>query len=176
MIERERLNELKKDNAVIYAVVPTFSGNYHYVKEIHLYPSMFIAHEINRDDDKLFLYDSCAEGYDDYIACIEDLFENEDDAKFETNYRRIIRREELRLHTWEEFKEQEVFTFYGKDRNNYEICLWRNVRTDEPSTITIALVDNIGSPNVFKIDASEENYIKVCKKAKELFLGGISDD
>lgn len=171
MIERERLNELKKDNAVIYAVVPTFSGNYHYVKEIHLYPSMFIMHEINRDDDKLFLYDSYAEGYDDYIACIEDLFENEDDAKFEANFGRIIRRQKLRMPTWEEiWKDLEDKTGEFVIVDNYNLYMEFDLEPLLTSGGKIRVLMNDGHYGDFTVN--KEGYLQACEKAKELFLEG----
>ena len=159
MIKRERLKEMIKNNEKIYIIT-----------NLKLSEQGELSSTSNRyiqDYAGLDFATDLIKSISNFSECY---FETKEDAELKLIYGDITRTEILKLPTWEELKEQEVFTFYGKDRNNYDICLWHNMETDEPSTITIELVDNIGSTKVFEIDASEENYIKVCKKAKELFL------
>ena len=95
------------------------------------------------------------------ISCDEFLENTENPLVWEKEFGCIERTERLELPTWEEFIEMEEVVFWKKNHRQTVIRIL--------GTKYIAVETSY--ERFFTGDLTKENYIKACRKAKELFLG-----
>lgn len=152
MITEERLEELIQQRATVYA-----NG----CGEIKLIPENDIEiYENGNDSYILYAFEPNRKYKNEIFA--EELFETKDEAEFAEEFQNITRTETLSLPTFEEFKNTQLFSFLGKDGNIYTIHFISGFKT-------LAVVGMSG--NKYYGEATKENYLEVCKIARNLFLG-----
>ena len=149
MISKERLEELIKQEATIWAI-----GRYSFQDEIE---------EIKLDRD-LFCVEYNALLYPDLFRVrLEDLFETKNRAKWALKYH-ATRTEELDLPMWEELDGAD-FDMSFIDTRKIKHQIW--VTNDDGICVTNPQLD--GKNKYWSY--SEENYIKACDLCLKLFKG-----
>jgi hypothetical protein len=144
MITKERLQELIEQGATIY------NSSFNRVRLFTLNKNMFY------EDGELLEYDRYIGEYVSWK--VSELFETKQDAEWYREFGCIERTERLELPTWEESKECDTICCFGDVAFDYFVhdntyCLYQDC---------YKLLD---------LEATKENYILACRKAKELFLG-----
>ena len=163
MISKERLQELIKQGATIYAVNS-------YKKDVEEWELNCNLDAVNAGE--FMKYDTEQWFYHHYS--FDNLFETKEDAEWQLEFGNIQRTETLSLPTWEEFCElDDMFIFYYNEK---EYCVGRTNETLESECIGITChdIDAFGecySYSIFIEEATKENYIKACRLVKKLFLG-----
>lgn len=171
MISRERLEELIYKCATVYMARA-------YIEGIYLMPDNF---EVN-DKELVFKYKI-------YAVPIEDLFETKEEAEWHKEFGCIERTERLELPTWEEIEniidKKKRFGLNHSDRilsriitkdsiYYFKLCKDIDLFTFQMEQTYIGedLCEQITSRFPVSLGkATKDNYIKVCRKSKELFLG-----
>lgn len=161
MITNKRMNELIKEDAVIYDI---FQGD------------IFLV-----DLTMATKFCDCAlEYYNDYYHCninrtFSDFYETREEAEWEQEFGYIARTERLKLPTWEDFIKN--YQTLGDVTILDERCV---MFTDKIKTYSLYADDNsiwVGCDNtgtsLFCEDLNKENYIKACRFCKRLFLGEV---
>ncbi len=163
MIEKERLEELIKQGAIIYKL--THNNR---IDCRRLRSKMKIV------DDSLYFNYKDPHLYSNlkwYYSALYRLFENKEDAEWHREFGCIERTERLEFPTWEcmQPKEDEQDVYYNFYNYNHElmgirvtkqcIALYKSYRCSD-LTSTIDIFDN-----------TKENYTLACRKCVELFLG-----
>ena len=94
-----------------------------------------------------------------------------EEAEWYKEFGCIERTERLELLPYEEFIKVSSFTFESKDRTEMEMAIWY-CDTENVNIKTIKIT-NLSDWNIrwFELPLTKENYIKACRKCKELFLG-----
>lgn len=170
MIEKERLEELTQNGETIY----TLDTKMYSCEEWLPLENRLENLEFNKYGQvKLFRADN---GWWHWFN-LKDLYE---DLQWMIEFGCIERTERLELPTWEELFDFDKATRF-LDCYTQEFAI-----TKQRSVIGVVLfgVDftnkiievSIGSDKLFVEELTKENYIKACRKAKELFLGENSDD
>lgn len=167
MISRERLEELIEQEATIYDPDTMWES----IGEIKLNKKMKVKDgRLDGDLGDLGLKGAMCSCF----VPLEDLVESKEEAEWIIEFGCITRTEKLELPTWEElFKEDRVLDCYTqefgivKNRSFIGVVLLGVDFTNEIVEVSI------GSDQIFCELLTKENYILACRKAKELFLGGI---
>ena len=150
MITKERLEELIKQEAIVYNV--DIFG----IKEIKLDKLDYVEQNGTLLLAKRSVY---LAGY--YYN--ERLFETKEEAEWEFEFGNITRTETLKLPSWEEFKKERFVEFFY---NEYDYMLqYQNISKK------IALYERNNKGDYYLSEATKENYIEACRIAKKLFLG-----
>lgn len=147
MIEKERLEELIREETIIYYIWYTKYAPYMRISECKLNNKMYV------DDDILCLED-CDDGE---ILYLNDIFETKEELDWHIEFGCIERTERLELPTWEEFwNSGQTIWFTGKDGGQYGLSQYnREILLNDAY---IGYLD-------------KESYYKACRKCKEIFLG-----
>lgn len=145
MIERERLKELIEQRATIYQVYADAT-----IIKMKL-DKDFKVNNAHLCKKLKGVVKSC--GYPLYK-----LFETEEEAEWHKEFGCIERTERLELPTWEESKKDDIICLFDNVEFNYFI-----------HDNTYGLYE--GSLKLLDLEATKENYLKACRKCKELFLG-----
>lgn len=157
MIEKERLEELIKQEATIWNVYTNsiqllnyehrdsdgYYGERSYIKDGEL------IREVWGDEDISLYYK------------VDQLFETKEEAEWQLEFGNVTRTETLNLPTWEEFQKDGEFSFL--DKQGFE---WDLYSPDDETRISL-----VGGYDHYEFDYTKENYTLACRKAKELFLG-----
>lgn len=152
MIERERLEELIKDNKRVYDSVDE--------KYVPLNSTCFIDEKVG------VLYWFKGEDFkdDDWVYPLEDLFGTKEEAEWELEFGNITRTETLRLPNYTvAINYIDTDKFILADNSNFKFLLLSN-----PNNIII--INKQNGNQIFSKPLTKENYIEACAKAKELFL------
>ena len=163
MITKERLEELIEQGATIYST--------HWKEEVDLSQKCEIVKKSFCDGKKrLVLIVHEDEEHSPYYM-LENLTEDVEGAKWKEEFGCIERTERLELPTWEEVSKDFIplkvasgqYPVVEFGDNSIEIIV------NENKDIQVVLwADFVGN---FVAPLTKENYIKACRKAKELFLG-----
>ena len=169
MISKERLEELIEQEATIYDPDTMWKS----IGEIKLNKKMKIKDgRLDGDLGDLGLKGAMCSCF----VPLEDLVESKEEAEWIIEFSRIERTERLELPTWEEVQKCSLYTLYF---NNQELYLYRVYFNRDAKTITIE-EQNEGYLECFteieELQLTKENYLKACRKCKELFLGGSDGD
>ena len=149
MIERERLEDLIEQGAIIYRTYANVC-----VQEIKL-------NKANIKTDGAFLWQKMSGAFKGCGIPLDQLFETKEDAEWHKEFKRIPRTDYLDLPTWEEFlKMKKLFSFNSK-KGKLIVYFYDNK--------TIFVEDE--EWNILREPLTKENYLKACRKCKELFLG-----
>lgn len=163
MINADRLNELIKEEAVIYIDTP----EKYYIDYVGPYSKKV---KLSKKTDEIK-----ADEYNDkylwqhYLPyAIKNLYETKDELMFERRFKNIRKFNYLSLPTWNEIKDKigTICTFYGSGKI-YDISI---LYDDTYSNKYICLQPQDYECKKFA-QLTKDNYIKVCRKAKRLFLG-----
>lgn len=154
MITKERLEELIREETIIYYIWYTKYAPYMRISECKLNNKMYV------DDDILCLED-CDDGE---ILYLNDVFETKEEAGWYKEFGCIERTERLELPTWEEFKLRKPYNYFIFTSKDVQYGLGIGAYYRE------IIINNNGSV-LFQEKFSKENYTLACRKAKELFLG-----
>lgn len=167
MISKERLEELMRNCAVIYGIEFDKIESYDLSDEdICISPAEF-------RDYGLRIFNSL--GYWNDIR-FENLFESKKEAEWHKEFGCIERTEKLELPTWEEVQKCSLYTLYF---NNQELYLYRVYFNRDAKTITIEEQNEEYLEcftEIEELQLTKENYLRACRKCKELFLGGSDGD
>ena len=159
MIKKERLEELIKNEATIYTPDIMWGS----VGEIKLNKKMVIKNDrLDGDLGNLGL-----EGASCYCSIpLTDLVETKEEAEWYKEFGSIERTERLELPTWEEvsrdLENAPVGNYVIKSSDGWSL---EYVKYNE--TVIGLYSEYVWS----EWEATKENYILACRKAKELFLG-----
>lgn len=169
MISKERLQELIKQGATIYAIIsePFIAG---YSNELKITPIALnnsygiSVEEYNKQNKCKPKFYQGGFVYRD-ICDANDIFETEEDAKWELEMT-AIRTETLKMPTWEEFvgKLKRKFKFIDKYGNRCSL----NGYNDENGGFIDICVD---MHQKAEFDYNKENYTEACKLCLKLFKG-----
>lgn len=159
MIEKERLEELAKKEAIIYKIE----------KEILIagYSSTLKIIPIKLDKDFLNI-----KMYD----VLNDLFETKEEAEWVLEFGNITREEKLSLPKWEKIKYDDIGYFIYKFhiKNNYnffgKLMLWK-MNNGTGKIVVEEMVQGWQEKIYFEKPLTKENYIEACRLCKQLFLG-----
>lgn len=151
MIEKERLEELIEQGAIIYGLY--FMG----VIPINIRKGDYV-------EQNGTLHTQEKAGCYNYFYN-EQLFETIEEAEWHREFGCIERTERLVLPTWEEIQKYERFDFKDKYNHSYTLHYISGFKT-----LAIS-----GWSTEYYAPATKENYTIACRKAKELFLGGSND-
>lgn len=150
MIEKQRLEELIKQGAMIYKISKeTFIAGVSDLLKIDKVPSGLYSQEISDRIGQEPDYDL--------------LFETKEDAEFALKYKRIPRTEYLDLPTWEEFADTTITSFEIKNG----ICELYKLN----NKIIVSKVNGVKGEVLFEKPLTKENYISACKLCLRLFKG-----
>lgn len=158
MVTKERLEELMRNCAVIYGIEFDKIESYDLSDEdICISPAEF-------GDYGLRIFNSL--GYWNDVR-FENLFESKKEAEWYKEFGCIQRTEQLKLPTWQEFKNQKIHTvcFFSKNTN----CFFEMFIHEKNNKLV--LYDHDCDYKYFNDIATKENYIKACRIAKAHFLG-----
>ena len=147
-ISKERLEELILKGVKIY---DSWHGN------------EFCVRDIEKIEDDVVTYSFLL---DEYQTTLEDLHEDYEYFKWYEEFGCIERVERLKLPTWEEFKNDGEFSFL--DKQGFE---WDLYSPDDETRISL-----VGGYDHFEYEYTKENYTLACRKAKELFLKGETNN
>lgn len=170
MIIKERLEELKKENAFVFYIL----NNSVQVIRVDENYNISTDEKINNGEPTLFYKRNNV--FQD-ICEMKKVFEKEEDAKWylDNTFERI---ERLKLPTWEEFYNHSKtidnyhILFTDKDKERIELCICGNIDEADPENIVIFNLDNdIDQSYLFDKLANEENYKEACKLCGKLFEG-----
>lgn len=167
MISKERLEELIKEGATIYAIVKKpFIAGYSQILEVEEFDLKApIVKEIS-EDGKQFLYFN-------YLLELEYLFETKEDACWELEMT-ATRTETLKLPKWEEFiQNDKQVIFYDKDKTYYLDKVMNRTHIIIGYKCIIDLNEELEANryNFYRKPATKENYIEACKLCLKLFKG-----
>lgn len=150
MIEREKLEEILKNNGKIYHIIE-YKGELATVKNK--------AEDYNAID-LLYLFINGDKNQ---------WFETKQDAEFALKYQNITRTETLSLPTWEEVENDYIepniilfHRFMKKDNTEAELVV-------DCFENKIEVLGVGGAYNIW--EATKENYLKACEICRKLFLG-----
>ena len=162
MISKEKLEELIKQGAKVWCICDYTYDESKPNKKIEYYDlsneDICISPAEFRDYG-LRVFDALGYWNDIRFEC---LFETLEEAEWHKEFGSIERTERLKLPTWEEIQKYERFDFKDKNCNKYTIHFISGFKT-------LAITGIISVE--FYEEATKKNYIKACRKAKELFLG-----
>lgn len=162
-ISRERLEELIKEGKTIYSLDTKLYGPVKWLELENKLDSL----EFNKDGEvKLFIIDN---GWWHWFN-LKDLYEDVEDVKWFLEFGNITRTERLDLPSWEEFRVIGGFVFYDYKQNPISVKICLDPVNVAPCNDCIYIADS--KNEYFCKPKTKENYIKACRKAKELFLGG----
>lgn len=162
MITHERLKELIEQEATIWdnagCQIKLINDSKH---KISLFSNvLYVAEQ----------FENCTNTstwWEDYTIGFNDLYENEEDSKWEEEFGCIKRTERLELPTWEEINskltQNSSITFF-EDKKHLGFITPLKV-------IVINNYDTWTPKQLFLEPLTKENYTLACRKAKELFLG-----
>ena len=108
------------------------------------------------------------------VIDIKYIFDSQEDAEWEEEFGDITRTERLELPTWDEFIKDENFIegnevgFYDDVGIRYKLL---KTQYTIPKMICLFEEGIQGDYICEKYELTKENYMIVCRKAKELFLG-----
>lgn len=97
---------------------------------------------------------------------LESIFATKEEAEWQLEFGNITRTEKLELPTWEQFKKNECFTFFGIDWTFYEL---HNRRRNKLQLDYSYDNDYYRPEKEWKL--TYENYLEACRLCKKLFLG-----
>ena len=166
MITIKRLEELIKQGATIYWI---------YGKSIekkllkHKYHKFFIV------DNELNEYNA-KQGIGIWKHKLSKLFETKEDAEWFLEFGNIVKPCKLDLPKWEDIKKDDKFHYirhYNVNKSCFFIEIYKFTNTIEIYWHEGVLKTDKSYKNTWSL--TKENYIKACRKAKELFLGEKSD-
>lgn len=163
MINADRLNELIKEEANIYINTPEkYYVDYSepYSKKVKL-SKKTAEIETNEYGDKYLLQKNMPHA-------LKNLYETKDELIFARKFKKIRKVSYLSFPTWDEIKDKigTICTFYGSGKI-YDILI---LYDDTYSNKYFYLQPQDYECKQFAL-LTEDNYIKVCRKAKRLFLG-----
>lgn len=168
-ISNERLEELIKQGATIVRnSVDWDSGNPMGIDEIKL------------DNNYKITANNCNNGYflmyngihtSNLVEDLKNLYENIDDYNWHKGFGCIERTDFLRLPTFEDFSKWEKSVPFYHNGTRYSMYVLVKNRNTNNCRIIIRADDGEQDWLVFEEPLTKENYIKACRKAKELFLG-----
>ena len=157
MIEKERLEELIKEDATICNQYIDYNNNicYRFGKAsiIQDNDEQHIELKLNGTNTSIIMFDT------------KYLFETKEDAEFALKYQNITRTETLNLPTFEDFVYLDIpFEFYARDGETYWMEIWE--------TNTLVIFKKIGFAScIFEKPLTKENYYAACALCRKLFLG-----
>lgn len=164
MITKERLKELIEQEATIWddvhCQIKLINDSKHKIKL--LANALYVAEQ----------FENCATTHtwwEDYTIGFYDLYENEEDSKWEEEFGCIERTERLKLPTWETFRVIGGFSFYDYKHNPISMIICLDPVNVAPCNDCIYIADS--KKEYFCKPKTKENYYDACRKAKELFLG-----
>ena len=167
MITKQRLQELIEQGATIY--VP--DDLWQTVGKIHLEKKCYISEDNKLCNDEITYEDlPCATAM--YSIPLEDLFETEEDARWELEMT-ATRTETLKLPKYEKLpKEFDIppFIRYNKELENFVLYEMFNSTKNEICVLFRELDDD-ASDCLFRKPLTKENYIEACKLCLRLFRG-----
>lgn len=99
-------------------------------------------------------------------AHLDNIYETKEDAEFAKEFKNITRTVTLTLPTFEELQQIGKFEFKSADGYRYDIFI-----VGTKKLILTGIIEN-----KYTGESTKENYIKLCKIAKKLFLGEKIDD
>lgn len=173
MITRERLQELIKENKIIWATYLD-SNNNNRVHQIRLsdWKIKFDNLGIELEEDTYNCYSQFANEFARHYVSrysYEQLIESPEEAEFIQNYQGIERTEFLNLPTYEDL--QKAKEHFVKIDNLYWLIVDMPHNKDNGRIIMLKN-DTLGNTYiVFNREFTRNNYLLACQKAKEIFLG-----
>lgn len=157
MIEKERLEELIKQEATIWCPYYMFDeegiqlDNKDYIDGEILY----VVNEVWKDN------------FRKQPLKLEYLFETKEEAEFALKYQNITRTETLSLPTWEEIKKEGSSPFFAVD-----------VFLGFITPLKVIIINKYGNGSgegyiekIFEKPLTKENYYAACELCRKLFLG-----
>lgn len=173
MITKERLEELIKQDATIYAV--DYEHRMEQIKLVARVMGVSVDKYNKIHDCEPMLYSQLCGIFRD-ICPISWLFETKEEAEWYKEFGCITRAERLELPTWDEIdKEYNKSKYKRKKFGTYEIVKFVGKKTENDYVLEI-FVDNYTKKFIclscfVRQPLTKENYTLACRKAKELFLG-----
>ena len=160
MITKERLLELIEQGKTIYSSDTKLYGLAKWLELENRLEKL----EFNEDGEvKLFIIDN---GWWHWFS-LRDLFETKEEAEWHREFGCIERTEKLELPTWEEIeKDFDKINKFGTYAVIDTYGLYMDIFVDNYCNKFIVLT------TLPRMPLTKENYIKACRKCKELFLGG----
>lgn len=164
MINKERLEELKKENTFIFYILNNS------VQVIKVNESYSISENDKINNGELTLFHNYKNVFQD-ICEMKKVFETQKQAEWYLTHH-VTRIETLDLPTWEEFTstDNSIIRFYVKERKYTMHIFVKNKKTNN-CRILIRADDREQDWLVFEEPATEENYIEACKLCVKLFEG-----
>lgn len=167
-ISKQRLEELiEQGNAYIYDKYRGYSlrnreektGDFYWKRQVEVVDDCL--HYVYEDGDN-------CENFDSYIK-LEDLYETKEEVEWYREFGCIERTERLVLPTWEEVSRD----LQNVPAGNYVIKEFDDVSLEyiKYRNGNYAVIGVYKYDDRLELEATKENYIKACRKAKELFLG-----
>lgn len=158
MIEKERLEELIKQKAIIWGVYD-YSYSIDKPNKKVEYINLDEFNHYYKDVDEFIMYQG------DY----SELFETEEEAEWHKEFGCIEKVERLWFPTWEsvynDLKDYKNGDFYILDNDHFSFVYNKGHITSQLFLYT--------HNEKFNWNANKENYYKACKLAKKIFLGEI---
>lgn len=108
------------------------------------------------------------DGWHNEYYSIDELFATKEEAEWKLEFGNITRTEKLELPTWEQFKKDKCFTFFGIDWTFYEL---HNRRRNKLQLDYSYDNDYYRPEKEWKL--TYENYLEACRICKKLFLGEV---
>lgn len=174
MISKERLKELiEKGATIVRNSMDWDSGKSMGVDEIKLNNNYKITAN-NCNNGCFLMYNGIHTS--NLVEDLKNLYENIDDYNWHKDFGCITRTERLELPTWEEFsKWDKSIKFYN---NSTKYSMYVFVKNKNTKNCRIIIYADNGEQDwfVFEQPLTQENYLKACRKCKELFLGGSDGD
>lgn len=164
MITKERLDELKKEGAIVWQIKNNGEFNIALPIKLNYVTIKYLEEGIEVKSDVYMLF-KISEAYDRiYFIRYDELTEDEEEANFINRYQGITRTETLSLPTFEEFCKYEYVDFLtSKGKHCWlEICL-------ESPTSRFRMAEGSMFTHIWEL--TKENYIKACEICRKLFLG-----
>lgn len=169
MITKERLEELIKEKATIYILVKKqfIAGTSSFIEIVELplknYHGISVEKYNKINNCKPHLYQGGEFMPYEKVAELEDLFETEEDARWELEMT-ATRTETLKMPTWEEFNNQDKLITFRTYSHNCHFFKYGKY-------IVIRAFYGQGGMDIFSKTLSKENYIEACKLCLKLFKG-----
>lgn len=165
MITKERLEELKKDGAIVWQIKNNEEFNIALPIKLNYVTIKYLEEGIEVKSDVYMLF-KISEAYDRiYFIRYDELTEDEEEANFINRYQGITRTETLNLPTWEEIQK--------RFENNNKFGGHLIVEFDDVQFMVF--IGNyskkfIKLTNQPRKSLTKENYLKACEKCRKLFL------
>lgn len=150
MITKERIKKLADLEKTIYEV------KYYNINPVNLEPGIKIYKDCIKVPARL-------EGRYGVHKYYKNLFETFEEAQEYLDYGDISRTETLTIPTYEQYKKNPIFNFYSFDHKIVNVYGDKKIVICKDSLV------------IFSEKLNEENYTKVRKQCKELFLGECYD-